>query len=72
MSPLFICDGCGALENTALGRFWGEKPGDKKCSECATGTWHGRWPKNEPTDPGNRLIYRPAARPRGDQPKEGE
>lgn len=41
--PIFICDICHAKENTALGDYWNEKV--KKCSECAEGKWHGRFPK---------------------------
>ena len=41
--PLFVCNNpkCRAVENTALGHYWGEK--EKLCSECATGKWHGRF-----------------------------
>lgn len=44
---LFICDRCRAVENTALGKFWCRRPRKlpRLCSECATGTWHGRFPK---------------------------
>ena len=50
--PLYRCSQCGCVENTATGRFWGQtwaiRKGDSdgcKCSECLTGTWHGRFPK---------------------------
>lgn len=41
--PLFVCDVCGAIENTALGFFWSRKRvqwkdksknGKALCSEC--------------------------------------
>ena len=41
--PLFVCDICKAKENTALGDYWNEVI--RKCSECATGKWHGKFPK---------------------------
>ena len=41
---LFQCDNCGAMDNTALADYYYE--GDKKlCSECAFGTWHGKFRK---------------------------
>jgi len=45
--PLFICDKCQAVENTALGQYWGEKEGNRLCSECARGRWHGKFPKKK-------------------------
>lgn len=56
---LYQCDKCGARENTALsdGGYLarliapeelvekGLDPKGKYCSECFTGTWHGRFPK---------------------------
>jgi len=49
--PLFTCSGCGAVENTALGDYWNARREGRpvRCSECATGAWHGRFPKR----PGN-------------------
>ena len=40
---LFQCEECGARENTATGSYWGKE--QKLCSECATGEWHGKFPK---------------------------
>lgn len=40
---LYQCESCGACENTALGSYWDKER--KLCSECATGKWHGRFPK---------------------------
>lgn len=45
---LFKCDRCGGLENTALGAYWGHA--EKLCSECASGTWHGKF-EQRPWDP---------------------
>lgn len=44
---LFVCDKCRAIENTALAGFGASKA--RLCSECSTGTWHGRWPKRMAT-----------------------
>lgn len=64
--PLFKCSNCGALENTALGDYWipSMEKQPVKCSECATGTWHGRFPKRTPEDAGyiegmDGHFYRP-------------
>jgi hypothetical protein len=45
--PLFICDQCHAIENTALGSFWHRRSQNLPvlCSECGRGKWHGHWPK---------------------------
>jgi len=45
--PLYKCDECGCVENTATGSYWGEK--DKLCSECSTGEWHGIFEKRSAT-----------------------
>jgi hypothetical protein len=52
--PLFACDKCNTVENTALGDYWVHAGKDEPvlCSECSTGTWHGRFPK-ERADSGN-------------------
>ena len=52
--PLFKCDKCGALENTALGNYWWAKSEgqDVECSECDTGVWHNQFPKETPEDAG--------------------
>lgn len=57
--PLFRCDQCGVIENTALGEYWGIPPGKRRCSECATGTWHGRWEKRTALRPGEEVINPP-------------
>lgn len=45
--PLFICEKCGAIENTALGYYWPARYCKEPalCSECYTGEWHGRFEK---------------------------
>ena len=42
--PLFKCNQCGAVENTALGAYW-HLWEDPVCSECDTGQWHGKFEK---------------------------
>lgn len=52
--PLFKCPDCGVIENTALGDFWGRGL-DKlppRCSQCATGKWHDRFPRRTPEELG--------------------
>lgn len=56
--PCFRCEECGCVENTALGHYWcaglEEYKGTRKekalCSECLTGKWHGRFPKEKATE----------------------
>jgi len=49
--PLFLCSECGSVENTALGEYWMNKHYGEpvRCSECATGQWHGEFPKERGT-----------------------
>lgn len=63
--PLFKCENpdCGAIENTALGLYWGVEK--SLCSACAPpcedpddqrvrplGKWHGKFPKRNATEAG--------------------
>lgn len=51
--PLFACEKCKCIENTACSNYWAAKfeteEGQKPllCSECdpSIGQWHGRFPK---------------------------
>lgn len=46
--PLFQCDTCSCIENTALvDGYWQDKAAGWKteCSQCKTGIWHDRFPK---------------------------
>lgn len=45
--PMFLCSKCHHAENTALSNHWIDKRAGQPllCSECETGTWHGRFPK---------------------------
>jgi len=44
---LYQCERCGGRENTALTDYhWNKMKGEPLlCSECETGTWHGRFEK---------------------------
>lgn len=52
--PLFRCDKCGVIENTALGKFWGEK--EKLCSQCGFGKWHGKFKRTKKIPKGEVLM----------------
>jgi hypothetical protein len=47
--PLFQCQQCGSVENTACCNYWSAKSGGRSilCSECdpAIGKWHNLFPK---------------------------
>ena len=47
---LFKCSRCGCVDNTALGAYW-HRPKDPLCAECATGAWHGEFPKETAVAP---------------------
>ena len=51
--PEFICKRCGCVDNTACGDFWTQfmktkDPHECLCTECSTGTWHGKFLKAIP------------------------
>jgi predicted DNA-binding transcriptional regulator AlpA len=47
--PLFVCQECGTIENTALSRFWIRQVYNEpaRCSACDPniGEWHGKFPR---------------------------
>lgn len=47
--PLFVCEECGCVDNTACGgTFWvvlHAKNDKVLCCECHLGKWHNRFPK---------------------------
>lgn len=49
--PIFKCDKCGCVENTACSNYWTDKfanpPKPTLCSECdpSLGKWHNKFPK---------------------------
>ena len=50
----YICEKCGTIDNTALSGYWGNlmNKEQKMCSECNTGKWRGRFPKQSWKDYG--------------------
>lgn len=57
---VYICEKCGAIENTALGGYWhnalNHEP--KQCSECNTGAWHNEFPKRNWSEIGIEELLR--------------
>ena len=49
--PIFLCEECGCVENTACSHFWWKNE-KKLCSECdpRIGKWHGIFEKRLPTE----------------------
>jgi len=52
--PLFVCDTCKAIDNTAFGGYWDRKiakmrtpdtRGKALCWGCREGDWHNAFPK---------------------------
>lgn len=45
--PCYICEKCGAIDNTAVGGYWRNILNKEipKCSECNYGKWHGKFEK---------------------------
>lgn len=45
--PCYICEKCGAVDNTAIGGYWRNyiRKEPKMCSECNFGKWHGKFEK---------------------------
>lgn len=45
--PSFICERCGAIENTATSNYWLQLLNNetKLCSKCDTGIWHDKFPR---------------------------
>jgi len=45
--PLFICDKCGCVDNTAMERnnFYISEDESQLCTECYSGKWHDKFPK---------------------------
>lgn len=55
---VYICEKCGAVENTAVGGYWKNclEHEPKKCSACNFGKWHGELPKKHWTDYGTEKL----------------
>jgi hypothetical protein len=54
MMPLFVCEECGVVENTALSNYWTRKTADQSrlCSQCdpLIQKWHGVFPRQTMAD----------------------
>lgn len=69
--PLFQCQQCGCVENTATSHYWWRTHREKKppiCSECEEGEWHGLFPKADAVAEGYVLgedgfLYAPSENP---------
>ena len=47
--PLFICDKCGCVDNTAMSgnNFYDFEDETQLCTECYSGEWHNEFPKRK-------------------------
>jgi hypothetical protein len=48
--PIFVCEKCNCLENTACSQYWSREKGSPAlCSQCdpEIGKWHGRFERRE-------------------------
>lgn len=67
--PLFECENCHHVDNTALTNYWLRGSGPALCSLCDFGRWHGRFERRpaseyEP-DRGNFLRRKSTNAPKG-------
>jgi hypothetical protein len=62
--PVFICENCGCIENTAVSNYWSRGNGPALCSECdpKIGKWHGRFPKIPYSDDMMTDVLNPPAK----------
>ena len=72
--PLFICENCGCIENTALGHYWSRKHvkfkdekmnGKALCSECTplefsdgSKAGNGKWHNHFPKEKFDSAIHK--------------
>lgn len=69
--PLFQCQKCGCVENTACSGYWWTVHKEKKppvCSECEDGVWHGMFDKEDAVAGGymvgeDGFLYGPSENP---------
>ena len=61
--PLFVCDACGSVDNTAVTHYWRSRMKETSalCSACDPefGRWHGIF-ERETWDGKRRMHNRPA------------
>ena len=67
--PLFECDNCGVVDNTALGNFW-EAQMERKpqlCTQCdpEIKKWHGRFERTLANDYRAKWPDSPIKYPKG-------
>lgn len=57
--PLFECERCGVVDNTALSDFWDRQWDDlsQLCSLCGKGEWHGEFPRELASEFKGRIEY---------------
>ena|ERR1035437_9476176 len=66
--PIYRCEKCGNVDNTALTNFWTRK-GPALCSTCDTGKWHGAFPRTSADElllGSDGFLYDPVAEAKGD------
>lgn len=59
--PLFRCERCGVVENTALSTYWIDTSDGKPalCSQCGPeGKWHDSFPREDAIEAGYQLDER--------------
>ena len=66
--PTFLCERCGAVENTATSNYQYRKCENLQvlCSKCETGTWHGRFERKHWSSYGLDVVLRAQKENRGD------
>jgi hypothetical protein len=69
--PIFACDKCGVVDNTALTNYWTRKDGPALCSECdpIINQWHGAFDRIKAVEVGywvgyDGFLYSPAHPPK--------
>ena len=72
----FVCEECGCIDNTALGRYWGrdsaeDRPGEALCSKCARGEWAGAFPRRKATPADADRVLNPEVIARFSPEEEG-
>jgi hypothetical protein len=62
--PVFICESCSCIENTAVSNYWSRGNGPALCSECdpEIGKWHGRFLKIPYSDKMMTNVLNPPAK----------
>ena len=66
--PTFLCEKCGAIENTALCNYWYRKCENLPvcCSKCETGIWHNHFERKHWSSYGLDAILQAQKQDQGD------